>query len=343
MLGGIAGPLRAGPRTKGNTMTRTYKRIAVEEAYNIPEVGLRARPAGSGNASTNAAFAELSRQLLDLGDGRIAEMDRDGVDVQLLVMNAPGTQHLEPPRSVDMAMLSNDRLAEACRKYPGRLYGLAAMPTPDPQAAAKELQRGINTLGLKGALINSHTNGEYLDNKKYWPILEAAQSLNVPIYLHPREPSPPVAQILDFPQFLAGWSYAVEVGTHVLRMMAGGVFDEFPKLRMVIGHMGEAIPFYLQRMDNRYLAGAKLRDTHMLKRLPSEYFLDHFHITTSGMNYGPQLQMAIQMMGIDKVLWAADYPFENQADAVNEMEAMTYAEADKKKLFQTNAERVFAL
>src|SRR5262249_4635687 len=148
----------------------------------------------------------------------------------------------------------------------------------------------------------------------------------------------------DFQQFLAGWSYAVEVGTHVLRMIAGGVFDQFPKLQMVIGHMGEALPFFLQRIDNRYLNSVRVREAGQFKRLPSEYFLDHFHITTSGMNYGPQLLLSIQMLGIDRIMFAADYPFEqHKKDGTDAFDAIPLCEDDKRKLYQTNAERVFRL
>ena len=183
------------------------------------------------------------------------------------------------------------------------------------------------------------------DLQKYWPILEAVESLGVPIYLHPREPSAGIAQATDFiPQFMAGWNYAVEVGTHCLRMMAGGVFDRFPKIQFVIGHMGEAIPFFLPRMDNRYLNSLKMRPAGKMKRLPSEYFLDHFHITTSGMNYGPQLVMSIQVVGVDRILFAADWPFEKQKeDGTDAMDAISLSPDDKKKIYQTNAERVFKL
>lgn len=325
-------------------MTGKFRRIAVEEGFNIPEVGLRARPTGAGG-QPNQAYVNLSRELCDIGEGRVAAMDAANIDMQLLMINSPGVQHLEPARAVDMAMLVNDRAAESCAKWPTRFAALAAVATPDPKAAATEIERAVTKLGLKGAIINSHTNGEYLDDKKYWPILECVQGLDVPIYLHPREPSPQMAQVLNFRQFLAGWSYAVEVGTHVLRMIAGGVFDEFPKLRFVIGHMGEAIPFYLQRMDNRYLNSVRMMEgAGAFKRLPSEYFLNHFHITTSGMNYAPQLLMTIQMVGIDRVLFAADYPFEKQKeDGTDAMDAIPLNDDDKHKIYHRNAERVFNL
>jgi 2,3-dihydroxybenzoate decarboxylase len=259
--------------------------------------------------------------------------------MQLLLLSAPGVQTLEETLGTELAAMANDRLAAAALKHPDRLAGLAAIAPQNPEKAALELQRAVRTLGLKGAVINSHTNGEYLDDRKFWPILECAASLDVPIYIHPRDPSPQLGGPLGIPGFLVGWGWALEVGTHAIRLIASSVFDEFPKLKFVIGHMGECLPFLLPRLDNRYT-----RDRGPKRKwAPSEYFKQHFVVTTSGMNYEPQLVMTIKEIGIDRVLFAADWPFEPSKEAVDGVETSPLSLADKQKIFHTNAVRVFRI
>jgi 5-carboxyvanillate decarboxylase len=328
---------------------RSYKRIAVEEGVNFPEimseavkVAARQPPAikalnpfgGSGGL-----WETLGAKLGDLGEGRIRQMDADGIDMQLLLLSAPGVQTLEEVLATELAAMANDRLAAATRAHPERIAALAAIAPQNPEKAALELQRAVRTLGLKGAVINSHTNGEYLDDRKFLPILECAASLDVPIYIHPRDPSPQLGGALGIPGFLVGWGWALEVGTHAIRLIASEVFDEFPKLRIVIGHMGECIPFLLPRLDNRYT-----RDRGPKRKWsPSEYFKNHFVVTTSGMNYRAQLMMTIEEIGIDRVLFAADWPFEPSREAVQGIEDAPLGEGDKAKIFHTNAARVFRL
>lgn len=325
----------------------TRPRIAVEEGFTIPEVAAAARAlderSGSARPLTESRRA-LFRDLLDLGERRLAAMDADGVTMQLLVIGSPGVQNFDPVQGHELAQLANDRLAAACRAHPDRLAGLAAVAPQAPQDAARELERAVKNLGLKGAIINSHTQGEYLDDRKFWAIFESAVALDVPIYVHPREPSPGMAKPLEMPGFRVAWGYGIETGTHIMRLIAGGVFDEFPRLRIVIGHMGESIPFTLERIDNRYLwetemAGLERR----MKRLPSEYFRDNIIVTTSGMNYRLPLMMTIEALGINRVLFAGDWPFERVRDAVEAVDALPLAESDKEKLYHLNAERVFKL
>jgi 2,3-dihydroxybenzoate decarboxylase len=259
--------------------------------------------------------------------------------MQLLLLSAPGVQSLEAVLATELAAMANDRLADASRKHPDRLTGLAAIAPQNPDKAAQELQRAVRTLGLKGAVVNSHTHGEYLDDRKFWPILECAAALDVPIYIHPRDPSPQLGGPLGIPGFLVGWGWALEVGTHAIRLIASGVFDEIPKLRIVIGHMGEGIPFLLPRLDNRYT-----RDRGPKRKWsPSEYFKNHFVVTTSGMNYRSQLMMTIEEIGVDRVLFAADWPFEPSKEAIDGVENAPLSPADKAKIFHTNAARVFRL
>jgi 2,3-dihydroxybenzoate decarboxylase len=338
--------------TEGEMMARKYKRIAVEEGFTIPEIIAEANKmdeaarfaAGLGPVKMSPARAAFTECLLDLGKRRLNAMDADGIDKALLVVSSPGVQIFTPGTGTALSRLVNDRLAEAVRTHPDRLAGLAALAPQDPAAAAAELERATRRLGLKGAIINSHTKGEYLDDRKFWAIFEAAQALDVAIYIHPREPSPQMASPLAMEGFRVGWGYAVETATHILRLISSGVFDQFPKLRLVIGHMGEGLPFMLDRIDNRFTwEHAARAAAPKIKRLPGDYVRDNVVISTSGMNYTAPLQMAIAVMGIDKILFAADYPFEVVRDSVVAMDAMPLAESDKKKIYQTNAERVFAL
>ena len=328
---------------------RTYKRIAVEEGVNFPEIMSEAVKVAAQQpplikalnpfGGSGGLWDTLGSKLGDLGEGRIKQMDADGIDMQLLLLSAPGVQTLEVGLATELAAMANDRLAAASRKHPDRLAGLAAIAPQNPDKAAQELQRAVRTLGLKGAVVNSHTNGEYLDDPKYRPILECAAALEVPIYIHPRDPSPQLGGPLGIPGFLVGWGWAIEVGTHAIRLIASGVFDELPKLKIVIGHMGEGIPFLLPRLDNRYT-----RDRGPKRKwMPSEYFKNHFAVTTSGMNYRSQLMMTIEEIGVDRVLFAADWPFEPSREAVEGIENAPLSAADKAKIFHTNSARVFRL
>jgi 2,3-dihydroxybenzoate decarboxylase len=328
---------------------RTYKRIATEEGFNFPEIMSEAVKVAAKQppliqalnpfGGSGGLWDVLGSKLGDLGEGRIKQMDADGIDMQLLLLSSPGVQTIEETLAIELAAMSNDRLAAACRRYPERLAGLAALAPQNPKRAAEELQRAVRSLGLKGAVINSHTNGEYLDDAKFWPILECAGALDVPIYIHPRDPSPQLGGPLGIPGYLIGWGWALEVGTHAIRLMASEVFDRFPKLKFVIGHMGEGIPFLLPRLDNRYT-----RDRGPKRKYkPSEYFKEHFVITTSGMNYPRQIVMTVEELGADRVLFAADWPFEPSKEAVEGLEAAPLSDGVKEKIFQKNAERVFRL
>jgi 5-carboxyvanillate decarboxylase len=323
------------------------ERIAVEEGFMVPEVAAAARAldeklglAGPVSESRKALF----RDLIDLGEGRLKQMDEDGITKQLIVIGSPGVQAFDPVQGHELSKLVNDRLAAACRAHPDRFAGLAAIAPQAPENAGRELERAVKNLGLKGAHINSHTHGEYLDDKKFWPIFESAVALDVPIYIHPREPSPGMAGPLSMPGFRVAWGYAVETGTHIMRLMAGGVFDRFPSLKIVIGHMGENIPFSIERIDNRYLWEIEMAGLRKpMKRLPSDYFRDNIIVTTSGMNFRLPLMMTIEALGADNLLFAADWPFEIARPAVDTVDALPISEADKEKLYHLNAKRVFKL
>ena len=240
-------------------------------------------------------------------------------------------------------------MAQAIRSYPTRFAGLVAIAPQQPEVAALELERGISTLGFKGVIINSHTRGEYLDNKKFKPILEAATSLQAPIYLHPRTPAPCMIEpYLDYGLYFAGWGFSAETGLHAMRLILSGLFDEFPGLRIILGHMGEGIPFMLDRIDNRYALQVKLGSVKKLKRKPSDYFRTNFVITTSGMSYAPTLKLSIEMLGSENILFATDYPYEDMREAVSFIESVDISDVDmsidaKEKIFHGNAEKLFEL
>lgn len=330
---------------KANAEPRAYRRIACEEGFLSP--GVLAQNAKASSAQLQLITADgpaafLAKPLVDLGAGRIAGMDADGIDKQLLLLSSPGVQAFDAANGTALAVEANDYASDACAKYPHRFAALAAIAPQDPAGAAREIERAMKLPGIKGAMVNSHTGGEYLDDPKYLPIFEALAALDAPFYIHPREPAGAMNAMMTGP-VVGGpaWAYAVETGTHVLRLIQSGLFDRFPKLRIVIGHMGESLPFWLPRIDNRY--GFNLRGPAMLKKLPGDYIRENIWVTTSGMNYWPQLEMTLKVMGPDRVLYATDYPFEKQAEAVGFVEAMPLDAAQKKALFEDNAVKVFKL
>ena len=339
-------------------MPGKFRTIATEEAWSIPEVAkelqkvshypgdnadlLLVRGIYDGEAGYgNMGFLD---GLLDT-DRRLREMDEFGVDMHLLALTAPGVQMFDADTATELAILANDRLAEVIQGHPTRFAGLATMPPQSPKRAAREMERAINTLKLNGFMINSHTNNEYLDNPKYWPILEAAEALDRPIYIHPRAASDMMSGPLrDYGMDSAMWGYGVEVGTHAVRMMASGVFDRFPKLKIVIGHMGEAVHFWLWRitlMNSRAQAIGRAPKTQLTM---DEYFRRNFAITTSGVEDPLALDYSIRKIGLDNVMWAIDYPYQPTAPAVDFMNKVDWlSDADKAKVYGGNAERIFRI
>lgn len=332
------------------------KRIAVEEAFVTEEIAQEwkkvlssefvepgFRKMGSSILGDGSVANTVHSRLLDVGVGRIAQMDASGIDFAILSITSPGVQVFDSVTATRLASHANDVLAAAVAAHPDRLAGLAAVAPQYPEGAANELERA-KTLGMKGYLINSHTMGEYLDDKKYWPIFEAAEALNMPLYLHPREPAPSmVTPFLDYGLYFAGWGFAVETATHALRLIMCGVFDRYPKLKVVLGHMGEGLPFWLQRIDNRYLLQVKIGAVPKMPKLPSEYFHDHFFITTSGVMSSPALRLSIEVLGEDKIMFAADYPYESVEDGVKFMDEVEITEIQRRKIYADNAMRIFNL
>jgi 5-carboxyvanillate decarboxylase len=340
-------------------MSGKIRKIATEEAWSIPEVAAALGDVARGPSSSldklllAGIYDTNNRQsgygalnfldgLLDTEDRRLREMDELGVDMHLLSLTAPGVQMFDADTATELAALANDRMAEICRKHPTRFAGLASFAPQSPKRAAKEMERAIRTLKLNGFIVNSHTNGEYLDDPKYWPLLEAAESLDACIYIHPRAASDGLkGPLQDYAMDSAMWGYGVEVGTHVVRMMAAGVFDRFPKLRICIGHMGEAIHFWIWRitfMNSRAQGIGRAPKTQLSME---EYFQRNFVITTSGVEDPLALDYSIRRLGIDNVLWAIDYPYQPMKPAVQFMDSAPVTEAQRHKLYHENAERIF--
>lgn len=330
--------------------TNSYKRIATEEAFATPMQleairGLMARTSGYdpdvwlGGMQTQGPISE---RLLDLEGERLRIMDEAGVDMAVLAMTSTGVQQFEVEDAVRIAQDGNDLLAQTIRRHPTRFAGLATIPAQDPRRAVKEMERAIRDLRLNGVMINSHTNGEYLDEQKYWPILEAAAGLDATIYIHPRAPSPAMrGPYRRYQLEHAIWGYAVEVGLHAVKLLMCGVLDRYPDLRIVIGHMGENIPYGLYRMD--WMHAHYQFDRPKLKLTPGEYFRRNFTITTSGVNWVPALEFCIRVLGADNIMWAVDYPYQETVEATRWLDEAPISGEDKAKIFQRNAERVFKI
>jgi 5-carboxyvanillate decarboxylase len=337
---------------------KKIRRIATEEAFSIPEVGAALKdvarsPSQSSDmilvkriydAAPNdkSPMGRMLSRLIDLEDERLRDMDENGVDVHLLSLTAPGVQMFDADTATELAALANDRLAEVIQRHPTRFAGLAAFAPQSPKRAAKEMDRAINKLKLNGFILNSHTNSEYLDNQKYWPFLEAAEALDRCIYIHPRGASDGMAApFRDYGLDSAQWGYGLEVSTHAVRMIVSGLFDHFPKLKICIGHMGEAVHFWFWRLDFMNKHAQDRGSAPKLKLTPSEYFKRNFVITTSGTESPLALDYSIKALGVENVMWAIDYPYQPTTPAVKFMDTAPVSEAEREKLYHGNAERVF--
>lgn len=324
------------------------RRISCEEGFSTREIMHASSTLFGGIPSfaSGPIAGPFMGDLLDIGDGRIARMDADGVAMQILALAGPGVQSFDPDTALSLARTVNDRVSEAVTAYPDRFAGLATMAPHAADASARELERAVRELGLIGAMINAHTHGIYLDDVSVWPLFEAAEALDVPVYIHPREPSQQLAAA-GIPGFNVSWGFGVEAGTNALRLISAGVFDRFPGLRVVLGHLGETLPYLLDRMDNRYRWESSTFDLPRLQRLPSEYVRENFVVTSSGMNSRAPMRAALDALGPERILFAADYPFENQGGAVAAMDGvlddLALSMEDRRKIYQSNAERVFGL
>ena len=286
-------------------------------------------------------------ECLDVGEGRLRDMDEAGVDMQVLSFSAPGVEAMDVADAKVMARKVNDELAEKISKHPKRFAGFATIAAHEPESAALELERAVKQLGLKGVKFNSHVKGEYLDAPKFRPIFEMAQKLDVPVYLHPRAPSPDIIKpYLTYPVLVSNaFGFGAETSLHTLRLICSGLFDEYPKLKMILGHLGEGLPFFLWRLkDHRW---DKVDVTNPLgphtKEEISYYVKNNFYVTTSGNFFVPALLCTIMALGVDHIMFAVDYPFESSTAAVAFIESAPICDADKEKIFHLNAEKILKL
>jgi 5-carboxyvanillate decarboxylase len=332
------------------------RRIATEEAFSIPEVAaalhdVARSPSNSQDmilvsriydAPDEDTGGGLLPRLLDFEKQRLREMDETGTTMHLLSLTAPGVQMFDADTATELAALANDRLAEVISKHPTRFAGLASFAPQSPKRAAREMERAIKKLKLNGLVVNSHTNSEYFDDAKFWPMLEAAEALDACIYIHPRAASDGMAAPFRlYGLDSAQWGYGMETSTHAVRMIVSGVFDHFPKLKICLGHMGEAVHFWLWRLDFMNRNAQNRGVAPKLKLKPSEYFKRNFVITTSGQESHLALDFSIKAIGAENVLWAIDYPYQPSAPAVAFMDSAPISDADKERIYHGNAERIF--
>ena len=296
-----------------------------------------------------AVEEHANSQDLDNLDARLRDMDEAGIDMQVLSYAPERFEDMDTAAIVARIKSINNRLADVVEKYPERFAAFACLPLQDPDAAAGELERVVEQLGLKGTLIFLGPGEEYLDDGNYWGIFETAEKLDVPVYLHPGGMSPDIINPYKVYPILTGamWGFAVKVSLQAMRLICSGAFDKYPRLKIILGHMGEGIPYFLWRMDKHWLGGREFFDVDVpgfdLNKKPSEYFRENFYVTTSGMLWPPVLQFAISALGAERVLFAADYPPESALDAARFIETVSISEGDREKICHLNAEGLLRL
>jgi 2,3-dihydroxybenzoate decarboxylase len=341
---------------------RGYLRIATEEAFATREqidTYLRMVQDGTADKGMTSLWGFYARspseramliieRLLDLGERRIADMDATGIDVAILSLTSPGVQPLlDADEAKAMVTRANDYLAERCAAHPMRFVGMTSIAPQDPEWSAAEIRRGANELGFKGVMVNSHTHGHYLDEPQFDPIFRALADTGQPLYIHPQTlPDAMIGGMIEAGLDGAIFGFGVETGMHLLRLITTGIFDRYPDLQIAVGHGGEAIPYWLYRIDYMHKAGVASRRYERLKPLEKGMFAclrENVLATTSGLPFPPAIRLMLEVMGEDRVMYAMDYPYEYVADEVRAHDLLDIPDATKKKLMQTNAERVFGL
>ncbi len=322
-------------------MSGHVKKIVLEEHFNTAALAQYIEK-DVATAIQPDFMAYCKERLVDFEQLRLEEMDKYGIDVSVLSVTTPGVQ-MEPNRDVAVkkAKETNDFLASMIQKHPTRFSGFAHIALQDPKGAADELERAVKQLGLKGALINGHTNGEYLDDEKFYPMWERAEALGVPIYLHPANAMVIPGVLEGYPELSGpGWGWGPETAGHTLRMVCSGLFDRFPKTTVILGHMGEMLPFVLWRLDSRY---AMTVHTKQLKKQPSQYIRENVMITTAGAFDAAPLLCSMMSLGADRIMFSVDYPYEYTKDAVHFIENAPISQIDMEKICYGNAQRLLKL
>ena len=319
----------------------------MREAGYLADIGSRwkDRPDPSDDRPHLRAMDESMAVGRDVGAGRLKDMDANGIDMQVLSYST-AAQLVPAERAVELSRAANDRLADAVRANPSRFAGFAALPWQQPEAAARELERAVSELGMKGALIVGRPGDTFLDDARYAPVLAKLDALGVPLYVHP---GPPLPQVRD-PYYggfdkdvsarlsLFGWGWHNEAGIHVIRLMLAGAFDRFPNLQVISGHWGEMVPFYLQRMDDTLP-----REATGLSRTITDTYRAHVHVTPSGMLNLPHFKFIQEVVGVDRILFAVDYPYLTNTGARRFLEALPVGDADRAKIAHANAETLLRL
>jgi len=335
------GPQSASPATDP-IPAAPHGKIALEEHFTLAEII-------EDSYAVKDLPPETRSRILDLGAGRLADMDRGGLELCIISLTAPGIQSVpDTSRAVALARRANDHLAQNIAKNPHRLKGFAALPMQDPQAAAQELTRCVRELGFLGALVNGFSqvgtadSAVFYDLPQYRPFWATVQDLDVPFYLHPRLPLETRLQAYEGHPWLAGspWGFAVETSIHALRLMGSGLFDEFPRLQIILGHLGEAIPHGIWRVDNR------IRRSHLTlkaKRPLAAYLRENFYITTSGNFRTQALTDVLLEIGADRVLYSVDYPYEDVVEAQIWLDHCPISDADRIKIAHLNARKLLRL
>jgi gamma-resorcylate decarboxylase len=319
-------------------------RIILEEHFALPNT-----IDDSERYFTPQNWPTMRYRLVDIHETRLAEMDRHGIDMMILSLNAPAVQAVwDTPRAIELARQANDYLAEQVARNPKRFQGLAALPMQDPEAAAREMTRCVRELGFRGALVNGFSQSGVKDSAlcydlpQYWPFWATVEQLDVPFYLHPRDPLFSRQQHYEGHPWFVGptWAFAVETSIHALRLMACGLFDRYPKLQIILGHLGEAIPYNIWRADHKLAQDSRGMPA---KRKLAEYLRENFYLTTSGNFRTPTLIDAMAEVGADRILFSADYPFEDIGEAVAWFDHASISETDREKIGSRNAEALFKL
>lgn len=339
----MSNPAPSSKKIRTITLEEHYATHAFMEGPGLP---LKERAqAVRDHPHVASMFANLVENLCDVGKERIAQMDAAGIDVQVLSLTSPGTEQLEATEAVKVARETNDFLAEAVKSNPDRFAGFAALPTSAPDKAADELERTVKEYGFKGALINGHSRGRYLDDKFFWPILERAEELKVPIYLHPTLPPQQVVQTYYTGNFsqevtaalaLAGWGWHIETAVHVLRLILSGAFDRYPGLQLVIGHLGEGLPFMMQRLE--------VALPTQVTKLPHpfvDYLRNNVHYTFSGFNFLPDFLNLYLQVGVERIMFSTDYPYASMEQARGFLDQLPLSPNDKERIAHGNAEQLF--
>jgi predicted TIM-barrel fold metal-dependent hydrolase len=322
--------------------------IAIEEHFSTPNFREKAKvnEAKSFYITSRSAVLgyDIGGELDDIDASRLAHMDSAGIDFQVLSFHQPIPSSFAAREAIAMARELNDGLAAAVRRHPDRFAGFAALPTAAPEAAADELERSVVDLDLVGAMVHGHTAGRFLDDKEFWPIFARAETLGVPIFLHPALPHPAAlkAYFEGYEDIMArpGWGFAVDTSIHFLRILFAGVFDAYPKLQLILGHLGEGLPFAMHRLNDHTHLAARRRG---LARMPIEYIRDNLYVTTSGNWYEPAFLCTLRALGADRILWAIDWPYEANQTGMAFWNDLELGPAERAKIAHGNAERLLGL